>query len=84
MTAVVGAPVTRLVAPATAAAAGTFGDPHFTETTVFSSLTQPTSVRFAGDGRAIVAAKRGIVKADDSVNDSSATIALDIRHDGPD
>ncbi len=81
VTAVVGAPVTRIVAPATAEAAGTFGDPHFTETTVFSSLTQPTTVRFAGDGRAFVAEKRGIVKAYDSVNDSSATIALDIRHD---
>jgi glucose/arabinose dehydrogenase len=41
----------------------------------------PTSVRFASDGRAFVIEKRGIVKAFDSVNDSSATQVLDIRHD---
>ncbi len=81
VTAVVGAPVTRIVAPATAEAAGTFTDPHFTETTVFPNLTMPTSVRFATDGRAFVLEKRGIVKAYDSVNDSSPTQVLDIRHD---
>ena len=41
----------------------------------------PTTVRFAADGRAFVAEKRGIVKAYDSVNDSSPTHVLDIRHD---
>jgi glucose/arabinose dehydrogenase len=81
VTAVVGAPVTHIVAPATAEAAGTFNDPHFTETTVFPNLTMPTTVRFASDGRAFVAEKRGIIKAYDSVNDSSPTQVLDIRHD---
>ena len=41
----------------------------------------PTTVRFAADGRAFVAEKRGIIKAYDSVNDSSPTQVLDIRHD---
>ena len=78
---VVVAPVAHLVQPATAAAAGSFADPHFTETTVFSSLTMPTTVRFASDGRAFVAEKRGIIKAYDSVDDTSATQVLDIRTD---
>ncbi len=78
---VVVAPVAHLVRPATAAAAGSFSDPHFTETTVFSSLTMPTTVRFATDGRAFVAEKRGIIKAYDSIDDSSPVTVLDIRTD---
>ena len=39
----------------------------------------PTTVRFASDGRAFVAEKRGIIKAYDSVDDASATQVLDIR-----
>ena len=76
---VVVAPVAHLVQPATAAAAGSFADAHFTETTTFSSLTMPTTVRFASDGRAFVAEKRGIIKEFDSVDDTSATQVLDIR-----
>jgi glucose/arabinose dehydrogenase len=78
--AVVIGPVARVV-PASTAAAGSFTDPHFTETTIWSGLTQPTSVRFASDGRAFVTEKRGIIKAFDSVNDSSPTTVLDIRKD---
>ena len=76
---VVVAPVAHVVQPATAAAAGSFADPHFTESTVFSLLTMPTTVRFATDGRAFVAEKRGIIKAYDSIDDSSAQQVLDIR-----
>ena len=73
------APVAHLVQPATASADGSFADAHFTETTVFSSLASPITVRFASDGRAFVAEKRGIIKAYDSVDDASATQVLDIR-----
>ena len=76
---VVVAPVAHLVQPATASADGSFADAHFTETTVFSSLASPITVRFASDGRAFVAEKRGIIKAYDSVDDASATQVLDIR-----
>lgn len=61
-TSVVGAPIARLVPPATAQAAGSFTDPHFADFTVFSGLDHPTTVRFADDGRAFVAEKGGVVK----------------------
>ena len=75
------APVAGIVAPSAASAAGSFSDPHFADSPVFTGLTQPTTVRFASDGRAFVAEKRGIIKEYDSVSDSSATQVLDIRHD---
>ena len=58
-----------------------FADAHFTEDQVFTGLTWPTTVRFASDGRAFVAEKRGIIKAYDSVGDNSPDTVLDIRSD---
>ena len=38
----------------------------FSESVVFSGLTNPTVVRFAKDGRVFVAEKRGVIKVFDS------------------
>lgn len=64
------------VAPAAiaAAAAGTF-----TESVVFSGLTQPTVVRFGGDGRVFVAEKSGVIKVFDHLADTTATVFADLR-----
>ena len=40
---------------------------NFQETIVFSGLTQPTAVQFAGDGRVFVAEKSGLIKVFDSL-----------------
>ena len=77
-TSVVGAPIARLVPPATAQAAGSFTDPHFADFTVFSGLDHPTTVRFADDGRAFVAEKGGVVKEFDSTADTTPTTVIDI------
>jgi glucose/arabinose dehydrogenase/PKD repeat protein len=75
-----GAPVARLVAPATAHAAGpVFADPHFRESPVFGGLDGPMAIRFATDGRAFVAEKSGLVKAFDSIADTTPTTVLDLR-----
>ena len=80
-TSVVAVPVSRIIPPAVADAAGSFADPHFTEDQVFTNLTMPTTVRFASDGRAFVAEKRGIIKEYDNIGDNSPTPVLDIRSD---
>ena len=67
---VVVAPVAQIVQPAAVSAAGSFTDPHFADVAVFTGLTWPTTIRFAADGRAFVAEKRGIIKEFDSVDDT--------------
>ncbi|HEY7707693.1 MAG TPA: PQQ-dependent sugar dehydrogenase, partial [Gaiellaceae bacterium] len=52
--------------------------PNFQETTVLSGLTNPTTMRFAPDGRVFVAEKSGRIKTFDSLNDSTATITADL------
>ncbi|MHB8960711.1 MAG: PQQ-dependent sugar dehydrogenase [Candidatus Limnocylindrales bacterium] len=64
-----------LVAPATP----TFSDGHFIDQIVFSGLTQPTTVRFAADGRAFVAEKSGLIKEFDSLSDTTPTVVADLR-----
>ncbi|HEY3334515.1 MAG TPA: PQQ-dependent sugar dehydrogenase [Candidatus Limnocylindrales bacterium] len=78
---VIGGPVARLLPAQPASAAATFADPFFREVTVFSGLTKPTSVRFATDGRAFVAEKAGIIKAFDSISDSTPTVVADLSAD---
>ncbi len=78
---VVVAPVAQIVQPAAVSAAGSFTDPHFADVPVFTGLTWPTTIRFAANGKAFVAEKRGIIKEYDSVDDTSATQVLDIRSD---
>ena len=51
----------------------------FQEEVVFSGLTQPTAVRFAGDGRVFVVEKSGLVKVFDSLTDPTPTVFADLR-----
>ena len=75
-----GAPVANVVRPAQALAAASFSDPHFRENDLFGGgFTNPTAVRFAPDGRAFVAEKRGIVKEFDSITDTTPTTVIDLR-----
>jgi glucose/arabinose dehydrogenase len=53
--------------------------PGFTESTVFSGLTEPMTLRFAPDGRVFVAEKSGLVKVFDSLADSTPTVFADLR-----
>jgi glucose/arabinose dehydrogenase len=74
-------PVARVLPTQLANAAGTFVDPHFREVPVFTGLNHPTSLRFGTDGRAFVSEKSGIIKAYDSVSDTSATVVADLSAD---
>jgi glucose/arabinose dehydrogenase len=51
----------------------------FSESTVFSGLTNPTVVRFASDGRVFVAEKRGVIKVFDSLTDTTPTVFADLN-----
>ncbi len=62
------------------------GEPHasslpvgFSEETVFSGLTEPTTVQFSPDGRAFVLEKSGLIKEFDDLNDTTPTIVADLR-----
>ena len=68
------APIARLVPAQPVLAAASFADPFFREDVIFTGLSNPTSVRFATDGRAFVAEKAGRIKAYDSVADSTAAL----------
>ena len=45
----------------------------FTESIVFSGLTNPTAIEFAADGRVFVAEKSGVIKIYDSLADPTPT-----------
>src|SRR6266487_2564468 len=53
--------------------------PGFSESVVFSGLTEPTAVRFSPDGRVFVAEKSGLIKVFDSVRDKTPTVFADLR-----
>lgn len=78
---VLGAPVARVTPPTPARAAASFTDGYFREFTTFSGLSKPVTVRFASDGRAFVGEKAGIVKAFDSVTDTTPTTVIDLSGD---
>jgi glucose/arabinose dehydrogenase len=78
--AVAGPPAAVLPVPA-AIAAGNFADPHFREYTIWSGLDKPTAVRFASDGRAFVSQKGGVIKAYDSISDTTPTTVADLSGD---
>ena len=78
-TGLVAGPVAQVVPASAALAAGSFADPHFREVPVFGGLVNPISVRFATDGRAFVAEKRGTVKAFDSIDDTTPTTVVDLQ-----
>ncbi len=46
----------------------------FRETVVWSGLNNPTTIRFAADGRVFVAEKSGVIKVFESLSDSSPTV----------
>ena len=46
---------------------------------MFSGLTQPTAVRFAPDGRVIVAEKSGLIKEFDGLSDATPRVVADLR-----
>ena len=51
----------------------------FSDSVVFSGLTNPTAVRFAADGRVFVAEKRGVIQVFDNLSDTSPTTFADFR-----
>ncbi|MDF0674989.1 MAG: PQQ-dependent sugar dehydrogenase [Nitrospira sp.] len=51
----------------------------FSESVVFSGLTQPTAVRFSPDGRVFVAEKSGLIKVFTSLSDPTPTVFHDLR-----
>jgi PKD repeat protein len=51
----------------------------FQESVVFSGLTHPTAIRFAGDGRIFVAEKSGLIKVFDNLSDTTPTTFADLR-----
>ena len=57
----------------TSQAQGATSPAGFSESVVFSGLTNPTVVRFAPDGRVFVAEKRGVIKVFDNLTDTTPT-----------
>jgi glucose/arabinose dehydrogenase len=53
--------------------------PGFSESTAFSGLTQPTTLRFSSDGRVFVAEKSGLIKVFDGLADSTPSVFADLR-----
>lgn len=51
----------------------------FSESVVFSGLTQPTAVRFSPDGKVFVAEKSGLIKVFTSLSDPTPTVFHDLR-----
>src|SRR5262245_8748633 len=52
---------------------------NFTESVVFSGLTNPTTFRFAADGRIFVGQKNGVIKEFDNLSDTTPTTVVDLR-----
>ena len=75
---VLGSLAALVVGTAPAAGAATL-PAGFSESVVFSGLTNPTVVRFAPDGRVFVAEKRGVIKVFDSLTDSSPVVFADLN-----
>ncbi len=53
--------------------------PGFQDETVFEGLEEPTSFRFAPDGRVFVAEKQGKILVYDSLEDATPTVFADLR-----
>ena len=51
----------------------------FSESVVFSGLTNPTALRFSPDGRVFVAEKRGVIKVFDSLTDPTPDVFADLN-----
>ncbi|MEJ7583078.1 MAG: PQQ-dependent sugar dehydrogenase [Acidimicrobiales bacterium] len=72
------AAVTGGVLSTTVPAAGSVPS-GFQEAIVYGALTEPTTLRFARDGRVFVAEKSGLIKLFDSLSDRSPTVFADLR-----
>ena len=53
--------------------------PGFVDKVVFSGLTQPTAVAFSSDGRVFVAEKAGRLMVYSDLNDTTASVVIDLR-----
>jgi uncharacterized repeat protein (TIGR01451 family) len=62
-----------------AGAATSYKQPGFSESAVFTGLTNPTVVRFLPDGRVVVAEKSGLIKLFPNISTNSYTIVADLR-----
>jgi hypothetical protein len=51
----------------------------FVDEVVFSALTEPTALRFAPDGRVLVAEKSGLIKVFHNLADTTLTVLADLR-----
>ena len=63
----------------TSEAQGATTPPGFSESVVFSGLTNPTVLRFSPDGRIFVAEKRGVIKVFDSLADQTPDVFADLN-----
>ena len=68
-----------LLAVTTAALATSFKQAGFSETAVFTGLTNPTVVRFLPDGRVLVAEKSGLLKIFPNLTTNTFTVVADLR-----
>ena len=53
----------------------------FSDSVVFSGLTNPTNVRFSTDGRVFVVEKSGLLKVFDNLSDATPTQVVDLRQE---
>jgi glucose/arabinose dehydrogenase/PKD repeat protein len=53
--------------------------PGFQDTTIFTGLTNPTTIVFAPDGRVIVGEKSGLIKVFSSLTATTPTVLADLR-----
>ena len=61
------------------ARATNYKQPGFSETAVFTGLTNPTVVRFLPDGRVLVAEKSGLIKLFPNIATNAYTVVADLR-----
>ena len=59
--------------------ATTYKQPSFHETSVFTGLTNPTTVRFLPDGTVLVTEKSGLIKQFASLTATTPTVVADLR-----
>ena len=67
------------LAMAGAASAASYKQQGFSESVVFSGLTNPTVVRFLPDGRVLVAEKSGLIKIFPNLTTNTFTVVADLR-----
>src|SRR5574337_1799260 len=68
-----------LISPTLAVVEGATLPTGFSESVVFSGLTNPTTVRFSPDGRVFVTEKSGLIKVFTSLSDLTPTVFHDLR-----